>query len=207
MATNLKGKGRFASILLLHGEKIAIGVVAVVTLWFIYRSFNLPRLGSDFQADRLQNEINQTTAAIKDFIWDGAATDHPDKVKKAQTIAAKGDMSVPIEAYVPSDAKGNPILGFDVPIVAPLILRRDPVMLSAVDVRATGGSGLLAFVDEEIRKKQAIKLAEQEKEEQRKAIEKQKKGEKKTREGGAAGGKRRGPEGPGEANEPIDSAH
>src|SRR3954471_3042062 len=209
MATNLKGKGRFASILLLHGEKIAIGVVAVVTLWFIYRSFNLPRLGSDFQADRLQNEINQTTAAIKDFIWDGAATDHPDKVKKAQTIAAKGDMSVPIEAYVPSDAKGNPILAIDVPIVAPLILRRDPVMLSALDVRATGGSGLLPFVDEEIRKKQAIKLAEQAKEAERKAIEKQKKDEKKAKEGGVAGGTRRGrPGGPAEAaNEPIDPTH
>lgn len=208
MATNLKGKGRFVSILLLHGEKIAIGVVAVVALWFIYRSFNLPRLGSDFQADRLQNEISQTSSAIKNFTWDRAVTDNPDKVKKAQTITAKGDMSVPIDAYVPSDAKGSPILAFDVPVVAPLILRRDPLMLSAVDVRATGGSGLLAFVDEEIRKKQVLRLAEQEKEAQRKAIEKQKKDEKKAKEGGAPGGKRRGAEGPGEgANEPIDPAH
>ena len=30
MATNLKGKGRFASLLLLHGEKIAIGLVAML---------------------------------------------------------------------------------------------------------------------------------------------------------------------------------
>jgi hypothetical protein len=208
MATNLKGKSPFVSMLLLHGEKIAIGIVAVVALWFIYRSFNLPRLGSDFQADRLQNEISQTNTAINGFTWDRAVSEDSDKVKKAKTITAKGEMSVPIDAYVPSDAKGNPILAIDVPIVAPLILRRDPVMLSALDVRATGGSGLLPFVDDEIRKKQQIKLAEQAKEAERKAIEKQKKDEKKAKEGGAPGGKRRGAGGPSEGGqEPIDSAH
>ena len=47
MATNLKGKGRFVSILLLHGEKIAIGLVAAIALWFIYKAAYLPRLGAD----------------------------------------------------------------------------------------------------------------------------------------------------------------
>jgi hypothetical protein len=65
MATNLKGKGRFVSILLLHGEKIAIGVVAIVALWFIYKAIYLPRLGSDFQADKLQSEITRTNSEIK----------------------------------------------------------------------------------------------------------------------------------------------
>src|SRR3954452_16767146 len=109
MATNLKGKGRFASILLLHGEKIAIGVVAVVALWFIYRSFNLPRLGSDFQADKLQSEITRTNGDISAYTWDRALTDNPDKVKKSKPIAAKGDMSIPVEAYIPLDPKGNPV--------------------------------------------------------------------------------------------------
>src|SRR6185369_11588265 len=106
--------------------------------------------------------------------------------------------------YVPSDPTGKPNIAFDNPIVAPLILRADPVILNALDVRATGGSGLLAFVDEEIRKKQAIKLAEQAKEAERKAVEKQKKDEKKAKEGGAAGpGRRgRGPDATGDANEP-----
>jgi len=161
MATNLKGKGRFASLLLLHGEKLAIGLVAVVALWIVYSSFKLPRLDNNFQADKLQNEITQTSREIKDYTWDRAATDHPDKIKKAQAIADKGDMTVPVKDYVPGDAAGKPNLAFDNPIVAPLILRRDPLMLNVIDVRATGGSGLIPFVDEEIRKKQAIKLAEE----------------------------------------------
>src|SRR5215208_4096115 len=122
MATNLKGKGRFASIMLLHGEKIAIGVVSVVALWLIYRSFNLPRLGSDFQADKLQSEITRTNSEIRDFTWDKAVADFPNQVKQRQTITEKVE-SVPVEVYVPRDAKGSPIMAFDVPIVAPLILR------------------------------------------------------------------------------------
>ena len=42
MATNLKGKGRFVSLLLLHGEKIAIGVVGLAALWIVYKSFKVP---------------------------------------------------------------------------------------------------------------------------------------------------------------------
>src|SRR5262245_46224296 len=144
MATNLKGKGRFVSMLLLHGEKIAIGVFAFVALWFIYKAMSLPRLGSDFQADKLQSEVTRTNSEIKDFTWDKAIADHPDKVKKAQKVESKG-MELKFDDYVP------PSLEFDTPIVAPLILRADPVLLNAIDVRATGGSALLAFVDEKIR--------------------------------------------------------
>ncbi len=55
MATNLKGKGRFVSLLLLHGEKIAIGIVGLVALWFVYRSLKVDKLDDEFQADKLQN--------------------------------------------------------------------------------------------------------------------------------------------------------
>ncbi len=80
-------------------------------------------------------------------------------------------------------------------------------MLNVVDVRATGGSGLFAFVDEEIRKQQQLKLAEEAAEAEKKAIARQKKEAQRANEGAAARG--RGPgEGPGEgANEPIDPAH
>src|SRR6476620_622304 len=113
MATNLKGKGRFASLLLLHGEKIAIGLVAVVALWIVYSALKLPRLDNKFQADKLQNEITQTTREIKDYTRDNAATEHPDKIKKAQAISYKGDMTVTVKDYVPGDAAGKPILAFD----------------------------------------------------------------------------------------------
>ncbi len=208
MATNLKGKGRFVSLLLLHGEKIAIGLVGVIALMFVYRAVKLPRLDESFQADKLQAEITRTSSEIKDFTWEKATTDHPDKVKKAQAIEAKGDMNVKVPDYVPSDPAGKPSLAFSSSIVAPLILRADPVLLNAIDVRANGGSGLIPFVDEEIRKQQALKLAEETKEAEKKALEKQKREAQKAKEGATAGaGRGRRGEVPGESNEPIDPAH
>src|SRR5947208_1300190 len=123
MATNLKGKGRFASLLLLHGEKIAIAVVGLAVLWFIYGSLKVDKLGDSFQADKLQSEVTQTSSEIKSFDWKKAVTDHPDKVKTAQPIAAKGDLSINVKDYVPSDPKGQPNFSIESAIVAPLILR------------------------------------------------------------------------------------
>jgi hypothetical protein len=207
MATNLKGKGKFVSLLLLHGEKIAIGLVAAIALWFVYSSWSLPHLGDNFQAEKLQNEITQTNSEIKNFSWDAALKDHPDKVKKAQPIAAKGIGAIDPKRYVIGiDANGKPEWGIDESIVAPLIRREDPPILNAIDVRATGGSGLFAFVDEDIRKKQALKMAEEQKELERKAAERAKK-EAKAAERGTTGRNRPG-EGPGGYNsEPIDPNH
>ncbi len=208
MAT-IKGKGKFVSLLLLHGEKVAIGLVGVIALWFIYKSLGLPRLGSDYQADKLESEITQTSNAIKESSWDKVVADQPDKVKKVQPIADKGDLGVKIGDYVSLDPAGKPRFGFENAIVAPMILREDPVLLNAIDVRATGSSGLFAFVDEEIRKQQQLRLAEQQAEAEKKALADQKKAEKAAAENtGRRGG--RGPDGgPGEGlgNQPIDPAH
>ena len=54
----------------------------------------MPKLGAEFQADKLQAEVTQTSSAIKDFTWDKAVADQPDKVRKAQPITAKGDGTV-----------------------------------------------------------------------------------------------------------------
>jgi hypothetical protein len=208
MATNLKGKGRFVSLLLLHGEKIAIGIVGLVAFWFVYQSLKVDKLDENFQADKLQTEITQTSNEIKEFNWERAVADHPDKVKKAQPITAKGgNMAVKVEDYVPLDASGKPNFAIAESIVAPMILREDPEILNVVDVRATGGSGLFAFVDEEIRKQQALRLAEEAAEAEKKAIARQKKEAQRANEG-AAGNRGRGPDGPGEGlNEPIDPDH
>ncbi len=206
MATNLKGQGGIKGILLLHGEKIAIGIVGVIALMFVYRAlFKIPRLEDKFQADKLQEEIRNTSNEIHSFTWDRAVTDHPDKVKKRQEIAVAGDFTVDSKSYVNRDANGKPVFGIDNSIVAPLILRTDPVMLNAIDVRATGGSGLFALIDEEIRKKQELRLAQEQAEQAKKAADKAKKDALKAKEGGGPGSQRRGP---GEiVAEPVDPAH
>lgn len=205
MGTNLKGQSGIKGLALLHGEKVAIGIVALVSLFIIYKSFSLPRLEDKYQADKLQSAITQTSSEIKQYSWDKAVADHPDKIKKFQEIHVSGDLGVKPEAYVNLDKSGKPDPKFDEPIVAPLILRSDPVLLNATDVRATGGSGLLSFLDEEIRKKQEIKRQMEEQELAKKAAEKAKRDEKK-KATETAGPSRRGKETAG-PEEPYDPAH
>ena len=124
-----------------------------------------------------------------------------------QPITAKGDLTVKFEDYVPRNASGKPNMAFDESIVAPLILREDPLMLNVVDVRATGGSGLFAFVDDKIREQQALKRAEEAAEAEKKALEKQRKEAQKANENAGGKGRNRGPDASAMANEPIDPAH
>ena len=69
MASNLKGQGGIKGLLLLHGEKIAISLVGVVALLLIYKTTSLPRLEDKFQATKLQDEISQTSAAVRNATW------------------------------------------------------------------------------------------------------------------------------------------
>ena len=54
MKANLKGLGGIKGLVLLHGEKLAMALVALVALYFIYSSLNLPSLDDTRQADDLQ---------------------------------------------------------------------------------------------------------------------------------------------------------
>ena len=210
MATNLKGQSGVTAFLLLHGEKIGIAIVGVLALWFVYASYKVPRLSDKFQADNLKNEISQTSSQIKDFTWDKAAAEFPDKVKKAKTIAAKNDLTVKVDDFINRDSNGKPDFAVDRAIVAPMIRRTDPALVNAIDVRATGGSGLFAFIDEEIRKKQQLRLAAEAAQQAAKEAEKAKREAQKQKEAGGPGGRRntRGFEGPGgSATELMDPDH
>src|SRR3954470_3210713 len=167
MATSLKGQTGVKGFLLLHGEKIAIGLIALISLWFIYKSTKLDHLDDKHQAAELRSEITKTNTEITQYTWDMAAEKNPDKIKKVVPIAANGDFNV--------DPKKYGTLELDTAVVKPIILRNDPGLLQAQDVRATGGSGLFAFVDEEIRKQQEQKRAAEEQQKLKADADKQKK--------------------------------
>ena len=76
MKANLKGLGGIKGLFLLHGEKMAIAVVGLLVLWFIYSSISLPRLEENRQASNLQSEIQLTNSAVADAKWP-AAPDAP----------------------------------------------------------------------------------------------------------------------------------
>src|SRR5687767_8236234 len=134
MKANLKGLGGIKGLLLLHGEKVAIAVVGLLVLWFIYSSISLPRLDDTRQADKLREEIQLTNNAVTEAKWPDRTDANAEEVRIAGNVAKTGgEFLVPAEAYVTSKGGLNP------PVVTPTVPRTDPVLLNAVEVRAVGG--------------------------------------------------------------------
>src|SRR3954470_16850991 len=100
MATSLKGQSGVKGFLLLHGEKIAIGLIGLIALWFIYKSTKLERLDDKHQASELSKEITKTNNEISQFTWDQAVKEQPAKIQMAAPIAAKNDLTVKVDQYV-----------------------------------------------------------------------------------------------------------
>lgn len=203
MASN-KRQGGIKGLLLLHGEKIAISLVGLIALWMIYKATSLPRLEDKYQASKLQDQIRETSSAVKNAPWPEASSELAAEVRVAQPIDAKADIPINAKFYATSN-------GFDNTIIAPTVLRTDPPLLNVVAVRATGGSGLFAFADEAIRKKQQLALAAEDAERAKKEADKLEK-QNNNPTNGAEGGpprRNRGPDaGPGEGfAEVMDPAH
>lgn len=170
--------GRIKLFVLLHGEKFAFGLVGMLALMIIYKSLHLPRLDDKYRADVLEREVAYTQNVIERYTWDNAVRDQPGKVKIAETITVHGDFIVVAQAYVNGgDPSGKMLVAFDMPVIAPMKLRTDPKFLNALEVYVTGGTGMFAFNDEEIRKRRQFELAVKEEERAKKELESQQKGQ------------------------------
>jgi hypothetical protein len=209
MKTKLKGLGGVKGLLLLHGEKVAMALVGLAALWFVYSSLGLPTLDDNRQAADLQSAITQTKSAIDQSQWP-ASDDAPgvDVVRPVRPIATNGKLTVDAENYAFSGK------GFNPPVVAPTVLRIDPVLLNAVDVVARGGSGIMPFIDPEIQKARQLAMVQKQQEEAKKAEEEAKRLAQQESQGqygeGGQGyrGARGGAEGGyGYADMPIDPDH
>src|SRR5262245_12822841 len=137
MKANLKGLSGIKGLMLLHGEKLAMGLVALVALYFIYSSLQLPSLDDTRQSDDLQREITQTRSAVEQSQWPANPGDPGSEVvKQFQPVSQSDDFSIDHKDYALSRNVFNP------PVVAPTVLRIDPVLLNAVNLEGRGGSGL-----------------------------------------------------------------
>ena len=194
----MKGHGGFVGLLLQHGEKAAITIVGLIALYLVYKTTSLPRLEEKYKAPKLHSEITETSNAVQSAQWPDATSEQIKEVRIATPINEKADVAVSSDAYKVSPTALNP------QVVAPTILRTDPTLLNAVDVRAHGGSGLLAFQDEAIRKEREIKRAAEEQERLKKDADKAAKEQKESEQPGAKGRKPGGPE---LSNQPFDPAH
>ena len=182
--SNPTGLGRLKAFAFLHGEKAVFGLVSLLTVLILGKSFTLPRLDKEYQAAALQESILQTKNAIANYEWDDAVA--AGNVKQFHSVALVNDLEVKSELYEPKRG-----FSLNSAVVAPIAARTDPPILNAWDVYATGGTGLLAFVDEQVRKHRQFESAVREEERIQRERERQQTAER----AGAAGRKR--PEGVG----------
>jgi hypothetical protein len=186
MSANLKGLGGIKGLALRHGEKIVIAIFGALAAWFVWSSLSLPRLEENLQATKIQGMISQTNTAITESGWPTADSEAIADVREYKPIAKHANVAV--------DPKKYEFKGFDPPVMAATMRRGDPAVLTAVDVKAYGQSGLLSFRDQdtaaEQQRLQKLKEEEQLKKQERLAAENAAGSE-------AEGGRnnRRGPEG------------
>jgi hypothetical protein len=157
MKAKLKGKGGIKGFFLLHGEKIAILLFGGLALFFIWKSLSLPRLDDDYQADKLQSAVTATNTAVTQSRWPDADSPNLADVREFKPIAKSLGAPIKKEDYLIGQIRP--------PVIAPSILRTDPEVLSAIEVKAIGMSGVLAFQDEhtatERQRRQSLEMEEQ----------------------------------------------
>jgi hypothetical protein len=189
-----KSGGGIKALLLKHGEKIGMAVVAVCVVGFLYSAMGREKLAPDMQHDVLLNKVNTSKQNIDGYTWEQAlqasaeaAEGETPNVLLAQEMTGEAVAPVPFDPYK-GDGKG-----LDRPVVPPTVLREDPVLLSVTDIEVHGWSALIPLIDEATRR-QRLKEAARLEEKRRKDAEKL--AAEMARDAGR-GGEGRGPVGPG----------
>src|SRR6185369_12855545 len=127
MAGNLKGQGGIKGLALQHGEKVAVGLVALVVLWLVYKATTLPHLEEKYQAGKLREAISATSTAISNATWPDAGTEQANEVHSYKPLGEKADVAIDSTVY-----KNENYAGFDSTPIAATTLRGDPTILNAV---------------------------------------------------------------------------
>jgi hypothetical protein len=192
MKASLKGLSGINGLLLQHGEKLGMAIVVALSLFLVYKALQQPSLDVGHQPEKLDELIRSAKSDVEKASWDSAPADQIRKVTKLENAAA----AKPIDdvAYLPEHWQ----IGPDPAIVRPTVLRTDPVLLAAQKLEANGGSGLLAFTSEEVRRQRALEeqqaAARKQQQQEKEAEKAQKEAEKgKSQRPGANSPERGGP--------------
>lgn len=200
MKANLKGLGGIKGLLLKHGEKVGIAVIALVAAYIVYSSLSLQPLSADYEASDLGAKISNTTSTVNARTWADALRDNKEVIRVPKPLA-KREFTVPVEPYKTSSG------GFDAAVIPPSIPRTDPVLLPAEDLRVSSGVNLFAFIDAAVQRERALKAeaeAARRQREQEKLNQQQMEAQNRGR---AAPGGEAGPYGMNDMGMPIDPDH
>jgi hypothetical protein len=162
MKANLKGLGGIKGMALAHGEKLGMAIVALLSLFLIYKALQQPSLDANRQPNELERLITEAKSSVEKADFATASTDF---VRRYHPISKAPESTIPEKAYSAS-------INWDPSVVPPVVLRTDPELLAAQKVEANGGSGLLAFTNDAIRKQRELEM-QQEAERKEKAQQKE----------------------------------
>lgn len=137
-----RNSGGLKMLLLKHCEKaFTLGLVAVAA-WLGYSSLNVPV--EERRPERLADTVTQTRSAFTDSTRDKVPEE---EFLVAYDPASKDSARIAPDAYAGSGAGWNP------PVVPPTVDRVDPPLLAATGLEGSAITGLMAFVNDEIREK------------------------------------------------------
>jgi hypothetical protein len=170
MKTKLKSGNALVRLLLLHGEKLLILLFAAAAGMLFYGSLGRERLSPDFEPSRLVTKANNADSHIRGLRWEGFPPE--EKIDPADLAPPASTIGI-----VPRDAFPNLAQSINPPVIDPVALRTDPVLLPVADLEVHSGSGLWATANPELIKQKmrdAIRqqqLAEQERQREQERLE------------------------------------
>lgn len=157
MSVQLKNAGKVKGFFLKHGEKLGILVVALVAAWLMYSS--LGQEVEDRQPQELGRLVNETSTKIDSFDFAKAK-----ELADPPPLMAESFIATPAEKIDPAPFEVNQ---FDRPVVPPIVLRKDPVLLAAQDLEGHGYTVLMPFYNSAIEKQRALEMAAEERRRER----------------------------------------
>lgn len=140
---------------LAHGEKIGMGIIALLAGLVIYMSMGLEKLPPDKSPQALNGVTQQVTQKVTDSSWEEALQNVPEEIKLYTPLAAGAQQTITPATYAIDRG------GWDPALAPPSSLRKDPVLLPPTDFEGAGITGLFAFMSEEMRKEIALREAEE----------------------------------------------
>lgn len=193
------GLGGIKALFLKHGEKLGMAIVVALALFLVYKALQQQPLDANHQPEKLDELIRMAKNDVESSSWDKASEEER---RESKPVKKAADKPIDVVAYRTETWQ----IGPDPAVVPPVVLRTDPVLLPAQKLEATGGSGLLAFADEAIRKQRAL---EAQAEADRKAMAMQKENEKQQKEAekGKSGRTAANPQDRSRGGEIIDPEH
>src|SRR5687768_6910667 len=162
MKAKLKNANAIVRFLLNHGEKLGIAAVLAVAGLLIYKSLGRETLGEANQPDKLSAAAQAAQQNVEGMTWDAFPIEER---TSAELFKAKSGevMITPVRA-----ADFPPRLVFDQPVIPPMKLRDDPVLVAVENLEVNPGAGLWMSADPEVIRE---KMIEAQKEAERKQQE------------------------------------